>query len=76
MKQWRERMQTQEAAALLRQRSGVAETPNAELKTHRGLERLLVRGITKATGVFLMGAIVYNLVHFAATLAGRPMPPL
>lgn len=76
VKQWRERMQTPEAAALLRQRSAVAETPNAELKTHRGMERLLVRGITKATSAFLMGAIVYNLMHFAAALAGRPMPPL
>jgi transposase len=73
---WRERMQTEEAKALLRQRSGVAETPNAELKTYRGMDRLLVRGLNKATGVVLLGVIVYNLMHFAQTLVGRPMPPL
>jgi hypothetical protein len=30
---WRARMQTEEAKALMRERSGVAETPNTELKT-------------------------------------------
>lgn len=73
---WRERMQTQEAKALLRQRSGVAETPNAELKIYRAMDRLLVRGIGKATSVLLLGAIVYNLMHFAGTLIGSPMPPI
>jgi transposase len=72
---WRERMGTEEAKSLLRQRSGVAETPNAELKTYRAMDRLLVRGMAKATSVVLLGAIVYNLVHFAATLIGSPMPP-
>lgn len=73
---WRERMGTDEAKALLRQRSGVAETPNAELKAHRGMERLLVRGLAKVASVILLGVIVYNLMHFAHTLVGRPMPPL
>lgn len=73
---WRKRMGTEEAKALLRQRSGVAETPNAELKTYRAMDRLLVRGLKKTMSVILLGAIVYNLVHFAATLIGSPMPPL
>jgi len=73
---WRERMQTEEAGALLRQRPGVAETPNAELKARRGMDRVLVRGLKKVTGVILLAAIVYNLVHFAEPLVGRPMPPL
>ncbi len=73
---WRDRMQTDDAKALLRQRSGVAETPNAELKTYRAMERLTVRGLAKVTSVVLLGAIVYNLMHFAQTLVGRPMPPL
>jgi transposase len=72
---WRERMQTEEALALLRQRSGIAETPNAELKTYRAMDRLLVRGITKATSVILLGAIVYNLTHFASVLIGQPLVP-
>jgi hypothetical protein len=73
---WRKRMQTKEAKALLRERSGIAETPNAELKTYRAMDRLLVRGIEKATGVVLLGVIVYNLMHFATTLIGSPMRPL
>ena len=73
---WRDRMVTEEAGALMRQRSGMAETPNAELKVCRGLDRMLVRGMGKVTGVMLLGAIVYNLVHFAEPLVGRPMPPL
>jgi hypothetical protein len=70
---WRQRMQTDEAKALLRQRSGVAETPNGELKAYRAMDRVLVRGTTKATSVILMGAIVYNLMHFASALIGQPM---
>ncbi|MFM9957787.1 MAG: IS1182 family transposase [Phycisphaerales bacterium] len=72
---WRQRMQTDQAKALLRQRSGIAETPNGELKTYRAMDRLLVRGLTKATAVVLMSAVVYNLMHFAPFLAGRPMSP-
>ena len=73
VREWRARMQTEEAKALLRERSGVAETPNAELKTCRAMDRLLVRGIKKATSVVLLGAIVYNLMHFATTLIGSRM---
>lgn len=73
---WRERMQTEEAKALMRKRSGVAETPHAELKACRAMDRVLVRGVKKVTAVVLLGAIVYNLMHFAGALVGRPMPPL
>jgi len=73
---WRARMQTEEAKALLRQRSGVAETPNAELKVCRAMDRVLVRGVKKVTATVLLGAIVYNLMHFAQALVGRPKPPL
>jgi transposase len=72
---WREVMQTERAAELMRKRPSVAETPNAELKTYRAMDRLLVRGVKKATNVVLLSAIVYNLVHFATSLAGSAMPP-
>lgn len=72
---WRERMQTDEAKALVRKRSGIAETPNAELKCFRGLDRLLVRGITKVTNVVLLGVIVYNFTHFASVFVGQPLAP-
>lgn len=73
---WRERMQTPAAIELMKQRAGIAETPNAELKTYRAMDRMLVRGLTKVTSVVLLSAIVYNLVHFATHLTGGPMPPL
>lgn len=76
VRRWRARMQTPEAAALLQRRGGIAETPHAELKTLRGMDRLMVRGMDKATGVILLCAIVYNLVHFAQTLIGSPLHPL
>lgn len=73
---WRARMQTEKAKALIRERSGIAETPNAELKTYRAMDRLLVRGTKKATAVVLLSVVVYNLMHFATTLIGSPMPRL
>lgn len=76
VRRWRGRMSTEEAKALIRQRSGIAETPNAELKTYRALDRLLVRGKQKVTSVVLIGVLMYNLVHFATELVGRPMPAL
>lgn len=69
---WRARMQTPEAQEKLKQRAGIAETPHAELKTYRALDRLLVRGVEKATAVALLGAVSYNLLHFAAHLLAAP----
>ena len=76
VEQWRARMQTDEAKAKLKQRGGIAETPNAELKTQRGLDRMLVQGIEKVKNVVLMAAVVYNFVHFAHVWIGRPLNPL
>jgi transposase len=66
--QWRARMQTPEAAEKLRRRSGTAETPNAELKAHRAMDRMLVRGTKAVTSVILLGVIAYNLLHFGRHL--------
>jgi hypothetical protein len=73
---WRDRMQTDEAKELMKQRCGIAETPNAELKTYRAMDRMVVRGVERVTGVILLNAIVYNMMHFADTFIGRPMPPI
>lgn len=73
---WRERMQTPAAAELIKQRGGVAETPNGELKSQRAMDRMLVRGLNKVTSVVLLSVIGYNLMHFAVQLTGRPMPAL
>jgi len=75
VRDWRERMQTEEAKALVRQRSGIAETPNAELKTLRALDRLMVRGLSTVTNVVLLGVFVYNFTHFASVFVGQPLAP-
>lgn len=73
--QWRQRMQTDEAKARMKERGGIAETPNAELKMQRGMDRMVVRGIEKVKAVMLLGAIVYNLTHFAEVWIGQPLVP-
>jgi transposase len=69
---WRRRMDTPEARAVYRTRAATAETVNADLKTHRGLSRLLVRGAAKVLCVALWSASAYNLMHFGAALLTLP----
>jgi hypothetical protein len=68
--QWRKRMGTAEAKAIYKERSSTIETVNGDLKTWRGMGRLLVRGINKVRCVALWSALAYNLLHFGAALAG------
>jgi transposase len=68
---WRQRMGTEAARALYKQRSSTIETVNGELKTERGLGRLLVRGLRKVQCVALWSALAYNVVHFAPILLPR-----
>jgi hypothetical protein len=66
--QWRERMGTPAAKQLYKQRSSTIETINGELKTERGLGRLLVRGLSKVQCAALWSALAYNVVHFGPIL--------
>lgn len=66
---WRQRMGTDEAKAIYRERAATAETVNADLKAHRGLARLLVRGKDKVKCVALWSALAYNLLHFGVALS-------
>ena len=45
------------------QRAATAETVNADLKTWRGLDRLVLRGITKVLIVATWSALAYNLMR-------------
>jgi len=63
---WRQRMATDEAKAIYRQRAATAECVNA-LARNRGLQRFLVRGLRKVKGVALLYALVHNLMR-AVTL--------
>ena len=66
--QWRQRMGTQATKQLYKQRSATIETINGELKTERGLNRVLVRGLRKVQCVALWSALAYNVVHFGGFL--------
>jgi len=66
--QWRQRMASEAAQAIYRQRAQTCETVNADLKQHRGLRAVAVRGLTKVFCVALWTALAYNLMHFAKVL--------
>jgi transposase len=66
---WRERMGTDEAKAIYKQRAATAETVNADAKAHRGLDRLTVRGRDKVLGSAALFALTYNILRLI-TLGG------
>ena len=65
---WRERMDTPEAAKAYRARAGLCELVNAHQKSHHGLTQFLVRGLDKVTCVTLLSAIAFNLSQHASHL--------
>lgn len=65
---WRERMGSAEGKEIYKLRGQTIETINADLKTHRGLDRLTVRGVDKIRCVALWSAVAYNLLHFGRSL--------
>jgi transposase len=66
---WRQRMGTDEAKEIYKQRGATAETVNADAKTHRGLDRFLVRGLPKALGVASLFVLTYDILRLI-TLGG------
>lgn len=60
--QWRQRMGTQEAKEIYKQRASSVECVNA-LARNRGLQRLLVRGLHKVRAILLWFAIAHNLMR-------------
>jgi transposase len=64
--EWRQRMGTDEAKTIYRQRAATAECVNA-LARNRGLQRFLVRGLRKVKAVALWYALAHNLMR-AVTL--------
>jgi transposase len=59
---WRQRMATEEAKVIYRQRAATAECVNA-LARNRGLQRFLVRGLEKVKAVVLWYALAHNLMR-------------
>jgi transposase len=66
--EWRQRMGTDEAKAIYRQRAATAECVNA-LARNRGLQRFLVRGLRKAKAIALWYALAHNLMRAVALRA-------
>ena len=66
---WRQRMSTDEAKEIYKQRAATAETVNADAKTHRGLDSLAVRGLDKVLGSASLFALTYNILRLI-TLRG------
>lgn len=65
---WRERMGSDAGQEIYKQRASTSETVNADLRTHRGMDRMVVRGLKKVKCVALWCAMAYNILHFAAAL--------
>jgi transposase/IS5 family transposase len=62
MVRFRQRMSTDDAQLIYRQRSAIAEFPNAECR-NRGFTHLRVRGLVKATAIALWYALAFNLMR-------------
>ncbi len=60
---WRERMQTQEAKGVYKERAATAECVNA-LARARGMTQLTIRGTQKVLSALLLLAITHNLMRW------------
>ena len=58
---WRERMGTEEAKTIYRQRAATAECANAQAR-NRGLRQFVVRGLDKVRTIALWHALTHNMV--------------
>lgn len=63
--QWRERMGTDAAKQIYKERAASIECTNAHLR-NRGLQRFNVRGLSKARAVLLWHALAHNLKRMMA----------
>jgi len=62
---WRERMATEQAKAIYKERGATAEWANAQVRLH-GVSQFAVRGLAKVTTVMLLVAIAHNLLRWVA----------
>ena len=63
--QWRQRMGTEAAKTIYKERAATSECVNA-LARHRGLHQFLVRGLAKIRAVLLWFALAHNLMRAVA----------
>lgn len=65
MAAWRQRLGTDDAQVIYRERAATAECVNAHAR-NRGLQQLRVRGRTKVRNVLLFHALAHNLMRTLA----------
>lgn len=68
VREWKQRMASEEGKEIYKQRAATSETVNADLRTYRGLGQILVRGLDKSRCVALWCALAYNVMHFGTKL--------
>jgi hypothetical protein len=68
--EWRQRMGTEEAKKIYKERASTAECVNA-IARNRGLRQFLVRGLRKVRAVALWYALAHNLMRAATLRAQR-----
>jgi transposase len=71
--EWRQRMGTDEAKEIYKERAATAELVNAQAR-NRGLIRLLVRGLQKVKAIALWFAVVHNMARGFALLSAPSGP--
>ena len=74
--EWRERMATDQAKTIYKQRAATAECVNAIARTRGGLQQFRVRGRPKVLATILWQVLAHNLMRLAALrpqLLGMPM---
>lgn len=71
---WRQRMKTDEAKEIYKQRASTIECVNA-IARNRGLQQFRVRSLEKIRTVILWHVIAHNLIRAAALRAGRQRGP-
>jgi transposase len=60
---WRARMATEEGKTMYKARAATAEWVNADARTHRTLNRVLVRGLSKVHTWALWVALAHNMIR-------------
>lgn len=72
--EWRQRMATEAAQEIYRDRAATAECVNA-IARNRGLQRFLVRGLEKVKAVVLWYVLAHNLIRTATLRAAAAPAP-
>ncbi len=69
VQRWRQRMGTDEAKAIYRDRAATAECVNAQLRSRHAIHQFPVRGMDKALTLMLLVAVTHNLLRWISLSA-------